>query len=79
MVERGLTSTEGGSTLKVRRHRVVTPAQAQAASTGIWERILPAQVRAIALKDLNTTDAIHNCSVYSSSHLFPLAYYYSLR
>ena len=52
VVERGLTSTEGGSTLKVRRHRVVTPAQAQAASTGIWERILPAQVRAIALKDL---------------------------
>ena len=52
VVERGLTSTEGGSASTVRRRHVVAPAHAQAASAGIWERILPAQVRAIALKDL---------------------------
>jgi ABC-2 type transport system permease protein len=52
VVERGLTSTEGGSAVKVRRRRVVEVAHAQANSTGIFERILPAQVRAIALKDV---------------------------
>lgn len=52
VVERGLTSTEGGSAVKVRRRRVVEIANASATSPGVWERILPAQVRAIALKDL---------------------------
>ena len=55
VVERGLTSTESGSTVKVRRRRaqpVVGVAHVQAPSTGMWDRIIPAQVRAIALKDL---------------------------
>jgi ABC-2 type transport system permease protein len=52
VVERGLTSTEGGSTTRVRRRRVVESAHVPTTSSGVWERILPAQVRAIALKDV---------------------------
>jgi ABC-2 type transport system permease protein len=55
VVERGLTATEGGSAIKVRRRRaqpVEDVTQMQDASTRLLERIIPAQVRAIALKDL---------------------------
>jgi ABC-2 type transport system permease protein len=52
VVERGLTSTEGGGSTSVRRRRVVETAHVETASSGIWERILPAQVRAIAVKDV---------------------------
>ncbi len=55
VVERGLTSAESGSVVKVRRSRaqpVVEVAHAQTTPPGIWDRIIPAQVRAIALKDL---------------------------
>ncbi|MBA2392729.1 MAG: hypothetical protein H0V70_08280 [Ktedonobacteraceae bacterium] len=52
VVERGLTSTEGGGTTSVRRRRVVETTHAQTASSSRWERILPAQVRAIAIKDV---------------------------
>jgi ABC-2 type transport system permease protein len=55
VVERGLTSTESGSTVKVRRRReqpAAGVAHVPTASTGMWERIIPTQVRAIALKDL---------------------------
>ncbi len=54
VVERGLTSTEGGGgTVKTRRRAqpVAGVIQVQS-STGLLERIIPAQVRAIALKDL---------------------------
>ena len=56
VVERGLTSTEGGAAVKVRRRReqpvAAGVAHVAAAPTGMWDRIIPAQVRAIALKDL---------------------------
>jgi ABC-2 type transport system permease protein len=55
VVERGLTATEGGGAIKVRRRRVqsvVEGAAMQDASADLLERIIPAQVRAIALKDL---------------------------
>ncbi|MBV9710878.1 MAG: hypothetical protein JO011_08200, partial [Ktedonobacteraceae bacterium] len=55
VVERGLTSTESGSTVKVRQRRgqaVAEVASEQGVSTGLWDRIIPAQIRAIALKDL---------------------------